>query len=130
MGVSQYYEHDETVDFGAAMHFVHFFAARILVNSLPPDVAVLKIEIPASATPETGWMVTTQDKMPYYTPVMPKRGNLFGEQGRITHAVAKGRFSQEGTDAHALAKGIVSVTPLSLNLTSRVSLDKVQSLLD
>jgi len=130
MEASHYYEHDESVDFGAAMHFVHFFAARILGNSFPPDVDVLKIEIPASATPETDWVVTTQDKLSYYTPVMPKRGQLFGEQGRITHIVAKGEFSREGTDAHAMAKGIVSVTPLSLDLTSRTSLDKVRRLFD
>ncbi len=128
--VSQYHEYDETIDFGTAIHFVRFFAARILGKTLPPDVDVLKIDIPASATPETGWIVTRQDKMSYYTPAMPKRSQLFGTKGRITHAVAKGEFSQEGSDTHALAKGIVSLTPLSLDLTSRVSLNKVRGLFD
>ncbi|MEE8121187.1 MAG: hypothetical protein V3T55_06635 [Anaerolineales bacterium] len=41
----------------------------------------------------------------------------------------KGEYSQDGTDAHALAQGWVSVTPLSLDLTSRVDLTELRQII-
>ncbi len=128
-GVSQYHEYNPDIKFDVAAHFVHFFTARVLGKALPPDVHVLKIEIPASATTEAGWMVTRQDPMSYYKPVAQRRERLFEEPGRVTYDVAKGQYSEEGTDAYAMAKGLVSVTPLSLNLTSRGALGELQTLL-
>jgi broad specificity polyphosphatase/5'/3'-nucleotidase SurE len=67
--------------------------------------------------------------MSYYTPEPPARGDPFAGPGRITMHVAKGRYTSEGTDAWALAHGIVSVTPLSLDLTSRTPLAALAGLL-
>ena len=53
-GVMRYYDHDPQVDFTAAMHFVRLFAQRVLQSRcLPPDVDVLKVDVPAVATPAT-----------------------------------------------------------------------------
>ena len=67
----RYYDHDPQVDFTAAMHFVRLFAQRVLQSSLPPDVDVLKVDVPAVATPATPWRVTRQDRLSYYTPEPP-----------------------------------------------------------
>ncbi len=123
-----YYEHDAGVDFAGAAHFVAFFAGRLLAaldggfadGKLPPDVDVLKVDVPRGATAATPWQITPQDRMSYYTPLRPARTDPFAGPGPITMRVAKGCYSAEGTDAWALAHGIVSVTPLSLDLTSRV----------
>ena len=128
-GVMRYYDHDAQVDFTAAMHFVRLFAQRVLQSSLPPDVDVLKVDVPAVATPATPWLVTRQDRMSYYTPEPPARADPFAGPGRITMQVAKGCYTAEDTDACALAHGIVSVTPLSLDLTSRVPLGELAALL-
>jgi 5'-nucleotidase len=127
--VSEYYEHRQA-DWRAAVHYVRFFAAHMLSRRLPPDVDVLKIEIPAAATPESEWTVTRQDKIVYYRPTLP--GSLDNPDGEVhfVYRVAKGEYSGMGTDAHALAQGLISVTPLSLDLTSRVSLDDVRRLFD
>jgi 5'-nucleotidase len=127
-GPMQYYEHDAGVDFGAAAHFTGLFARRMLDGlrdaqaggPLPADVDVLKVDVPSAATAATHWTITRQDRFSYYTPLRPTRADPFAGPGPITMRVGKGRYGAEGTDAWALAQGIVSVTPLSLDLTSRV----------
>jgi 5'-nucleotidase len=128
-GAQRYDEYDPSVDFRAAMHFVRLLAAGSLSRPWPPDVDVLKVEVPAQATAETGWRVTRQDRLTYYQPVLGTGDFTLGRPIAITHCPAKGQYLQEGTDAWALAHGLVSVTPLSLNLTSRVALGEVQALL-
>ncbi len=126
--VMRYYEHDAAVDFSTAAHFVQFFAHRMLValenrsqaeGGLPADVDVLKVDVPHSAEPTTPWQITRQDRMSYYSPLPPDRADPFTGPARLSMRVAKGCYSAENTDAWALAHGIVSVTPLSLDLTSR-----------
>jgi 5'-nucleotidase len=128
--VEQYFRHDRSVDFSAALYFVRFFAERVLGKQFPPDVDVFKVDIPRSATPESGWMMTAQDRLAYYRPtVVRETGDLF-QPSRLTHSVAKGKFSRPGTDAYALSRGLVSITPLSLDHTSRTPLDELQKLID
>jgi 5'-nucleotidase len=118
---NEYQEYDHSVDFSAAASFAHLFAGRLLGRRLPADIDVLKIEVPCSATAETEWMVTRQDKMTYYQTIVHPRQELFDGPGYFSTMPRKGKFSGEGTDTYALAQGLVSVTPLSLDLTSRVS---------
>ena len=126
----QYFEHSESVDFNTAMYFVHIFAMRILGKVLPPDVDVLKIDIPKNATPGSPWVVTRQDKLSYYTPRILRFSENLNSACVIETEVAKGKFTQPGTDAYAMAKGYISVTPLSLDFTSRVDLLEIQKLVD
>ena len=128
--VEQYYKHDQGVDFRAAIHFVHFFASRLIGKSLPFDVDVLKIEIPMTATPDTPWMVARQDRLSYYTPKIVRSSKDFESATRLENVVAKGQFTQSGTDAYAMAKGFVSITPLSLDHTSRLNMSEVQMLFE
>jgi 5'-nucleotidase len=127
---SHYFEHDTTTDFTAAMHFLHHFAAASLNQPWPFDVDVIKIEVPAMATPETGWMVARQDRFAYYRPMCLQDNFALGKPNQMKYKVAKGQFVAEETDAFALAHGLVAVTPLSLDLTSRVALREVQKLFD
>jgi 5'-nucleotidase len=125
---TEYFNNDEKKDFRAAGHFVRLFASLLLDKKFPPDVDVLKIEIPASATVESGWVVTRQDRLSYYRPSFPKRDNLFNGEASLEHHVSKGQFTRNDTDAYALAQGLISVTPLSLDLTSRLDLAEVEKL--
>jgi 5'-nucleotidase len=52
---SMHFTNDSSVNFGPAIHFTRLFACRWLAVERPPDVDVLKIDIPASATPDTPW---------------------------------------------------------------------------
>lgn len=87
---------------------------------MPADVQVLKIDVPHNATPATPWHITSLAKYRYYFPEVRRNGSLQengyigGKQHLQPDAVAP------GTDVHVLAiDRAVSVTPLSLDMTSR-----------
>lgn len=122
---NDYDEYDQSVDFTVAASFVHFFADLILGRALPYDIDLLKVEVPANATLDTPWTVTRQDKLPYYQPKVKPRQQLFDGPNYFDHIPQKGKFTGDDTDAHAMAQGFVSVTPMSLDLTSRVSLNEL-----
>lgn len=122
---TDYHEYHQEIDFTVAAHFVRLIAQLMLGKELPHDVDLLKIEVPVSATTETPWVVTRQDKFAYYQPVIQERADRFKGPGYFDHFPQKGKFSAEGTDAHAQAQGLVSVTPMSLDLTARVGLDDI-----
>ncbi len=126
---NEYHAYDMTVDFSAAAYFVRLLAERMLSKRMPTDVDLLKLEIPAAATRESAWMVTHQDRLAYYRPQLDQEKDPFCGPQQFQHRQQKGRYSEEGSDAFALAQGIVSVTPLSLDLTSRTSLDDLSKLL-
>lgn len=126
---NEYHSFSQPVNFEAAIYFTRYFAEMALRAKLPHDVDVLKIEIPCSATPQSKWVVTRQDRLVYYHPQAVKRPDPFIGKGSFTHQPQKGRFTAKNTDAYALAQGWVSVTPLSLDLTSRVNLDDLTDIL-
>ncbi|MCJ7825611.1 MAG: 5'/3'-nucleotidase SurE [Anaerolineales bacterium] len=124
-----YYTHDTGIDFSAAHHFLRYFSERILKTNLPGDVDVLKIEIPADAGTGTDWVVSRLDRFAYYQGYFPEREDVFAGPTELRAITRTGEYDQEGTDAHALARGWVSVTPLSLDLTSRVDLTDLQRII-
>ena len=129
--VDKKYFHDpsDQVDFSAAAHFAGLFAERLLfLPRLPPDVDLLKIDVPRDATPETIWEITRQSRRPYFVSVRVERSAL-DEPGRVDYTMDPST-SEPGTDTHTLAFGKrVSVTPLSVDLTSRTDLDALGQML-
>ncbi|MBT7040168.1 MAG: 5'/3'-nucleotidase SurE [Bacteroidetes bacterium] len=123
------YHKYSVVDFSAAIHFTQLFSKKVLECSLPFDVDLLKIEIPLNASPQTEWVVTKQDRLVYYQPYFDPELERFHTPHRIRHRPQKGKYLEKGTDAYALAQGLVSVTPLSLDLSSRTELSKLFELL-
>lgn len=115
------------IDFSTAAYFTAYFANMLFKRNLPDDVHVLKVEIPASATPDTPWRMTRISSVKYYTPVPPKR-NSNADKGKMGYRVADDwHTAPEDSDIHAVhIKKMVSVTPLSLDLTSRVNLKKLE----
>ena len=126
---TDYYTHNTAIDFSTAAHFLRYFAERALKHDLPEDVDVLKIEVPAEADYKTPWVVTRQDRFSYYQGYFPERQDVFTGPTEFVPITLKGEYGREGTDAHALAQGWVSVTPLSLDLTSRVNLTELHGLI-
>jgi 5'-nucleotidase len=117
-----HYNHGQDVDWRAAMHWLRVFAQQALTSQpWPEDVAVLKIDIPATATPQTPWRLTRQSRQPYYISRPTNRHNpddaivmdydVFVDEGRV----------EPDSDVYAFAVDrVISVTPLSVNLTARV----------
>jgi 5'-nucleotidase len=128
----EYHEsYSRDIDFQTAGHFTKYFANRLLANEMPPDVQVLKVEVPSDATPETPWQTTRLSPKSFYTPTAPKDIAEAGLKG-IGYDLAPD-FDQNpsGTDSHAVVnQRSVSVTPLSLDLTSRVDLQQLKDILE
>ncbi|MDD5368623.1 MAG: 5'/3'-nucleotidase SurE [Anaerolineaceae bacterium] len=110
------------VDFSVAGYFTRFFGQILLEKRLPFDVDVLKVDVPAGATPETPWEITRVARHSYYRLMRPTRTD-WEQAGRIGYQMAELDPADvlPDSDVYALRfKKVVSVTPLSLDLTSRV----------
>ena len=119
------------IDFESAGHFTKYFAERLLSKKMPPDVGVLKVEVPADATPETPWETTRLSTLRFYRPTPPEEKSDLGVKGLGYEIAPDYDQSPPGTDANAVVnQRVVAVTPLSLDLTSRVELTELKKLLD
>jgi 5'-nucleotidase len=116
--------YSEDLDFSAAGHFAAFFARLILSKRiLSAEANLLKVDVPSNATPETPWQVTSVSRQRYYEPLPPERSS-WEVPGTLTYkeAALLGK-EDENTDVFVLRhKRMVAVTPLSLDLSARVSL--------
>lgn len=122
---TDYRSYSKSVDFTSAAHFTRQIAEVILNKDLPFDADVIKLEIPLAASPETKCVVTRLDRKQYYGTKIEERESFFSTPAKVTHFAQKGFYSETGTDAYAMSKGWVSITPLSIDLTSRTSLDEI-----
>jgi len=129
--IEHHYHLSDDVDFTAAAHFTQHFAKILLKKKMPPDVDVLNLNIPADATPNTSWEMTRISRIGLFEAVAPQRKSLNGT-GRIGYSYSPSRDQAEpGTDVYAIrSKKVVSVTPLSLDITSRVNLEIITKLLE
>jgi 5'-nucleotidase len=122
--------HSPEIDFSGAAYFTRLFAELLLHVDRPGDVDVLKVDVPAGATPDTPWRVTRLSRARYFVPVKPERERLDEEAGVGYRIDVDDAALEPDSDTYALrVDRVVAVTPLSLDLTSRVSLDSIEGLL-
>ena len=110
-------------DWSATMFFLNRFSKLLLTRETGHDVEVLKIDVPDSATEKTEWKITSLAKSAYYH---RKIANISETSpfnaGEIVVNYNEKEISQD-SDIYALAvERVVSVTPLSNDLTARVDL--------
>jgi 5'-nucleotidase len=122
--------YSEDMSFLVAAEFTYKIAKLLLEKEFPSDVNVLKVDVPSDATLETPWQLTRLSLQRYYEPLAPTR-TTWSEPGLIDYREAGMLDNEpEGTDVYALRKKrIVSVTPLSLDLTSRVDFAELDELM-
>lgn len=113
---------DEAADYRVATDYTRRFARRLLSHVLPHDVDLFNINVPAAATTHTTWRLTKLTRRRCFIPVAPRRTE---GQGRIGYRVIENVHQAErDSDVWAVhVDGVVSVTPLSLDLTSRANFD-------
>jgi 5'-nucleotidase len=117
-------------DWTAAIFFLNRFAKILLKEKLQTDVNVLKIDIPSDATPLTKWKITKLAKTRYYA----RHNEDANENSRISEGKTIINIDKETidpeTDIYALAiDKFVSVTPLSVDLTSRINPSELKATL-
>ena len=122
--------YSEDVDFSVAADFAARIARLLLEKKLPSDVNLLKVDVPSDATRDTPWQLTRVSRQRYYEPVAPERDSW--DKPAIMGYREAGILSNEpeDTDVYVLRKKRqVSVSPLSLDLTSRVDFVELDKLM-
>jgi 5'-nucleotidase len=112
------------VDFSAAAYFAVLFGKWMMeYQHRPDDVDVLKIDVPWGATTNTAWRITRISRRRVYWPTRPERVAL-SEIGRIGYRFDTDPANAEpDSDVYAvLHDKVVSVSPMSLDMTSRTDL--------
>jgi 5'-nucleotidase len=130
---SKYYlTHSTEIDFSAAAHFTALFARHLISSArdLTEDVDLLKIDVPDSATPATAWRVTRVSRQRYFEILAPKRENpdCEGPLGYRIH-VDEAALERDSDIYALLYDRVVSVAPVSVDLSSRTDRGRLQALL-
>jgi len=87
-------------------------------------VDILKIEAPSDATLDTPWRMVRVSRQRYYVPLPSGRRELGDQKGIDYTRVINWDTLEADSDIRALAMDrVVSVAPLSIDLTARVDLD-------
>jgi len=119
--------YSEEMDFSSAAYFTAHFADILLQHKMPDDIHLLNVNVPSAATSKTEWQITRLARQRYYEPTPPDRSS-WSEPGTVSYveaAILDGEA--EDSDVYVLRKKhMVSVTPVSLDMTSRVELGKLE----
>jgi 5'-nucleotidase len=122
--------YSEEISFLVAAEFAARIARVLLEKKFPPDVDLLKVDVPSDATVDTPWQLTRVSRQRYYEPLPPVRSS-WEERALIGYREAGALDREpENTDVYVLRKKrMVSVSPLSLDLSSRVDLAQLDRLM-
>jgi 5'-nucleotidase len=125
-----HYSLSPDMDFTAAAFFTRIFAQRLLSIKLPPDVDVLKIDVPEDATEQTPWRLTRVSRQRYFHPIESGHPSSSGASTIDYEVRVYFDALEPDSDIFALLKDrVVSVSPLTLDLSSRVDLRHLTQLL-
>lgn len=121
-----YLGYSREVDFSSAAYFTKYFARRLLDHCVPPDVQILKVDVPYAATPQTDWRLTRLSRTRYFMPRTERIGRWEElTRGHIGYYIeADLENLEQDSDVYTLIfDHLVSVTPLTLDMTSRINFD-------
>jgi 5'-nucleotidase len=126
--IEQHLSYSEEVNFSAAAYFTRHFSKLFMERKFPKDVKVLKIDIPADATSNTSWEITYLSPVRMFDLIPPKRES-WDQPARFGYRFSDQLYTApEGSDIHTVRiKRIVSVSPLSLDLTSRADFNEIKA---
>ncbi|MBI5622533.1 MAG: 5'/3'-nucleotidase SurE [Elusimicrobia bacterium] len=116
------------LDWSAAKHFTRIFAKKLLGRRFPEGVDVFNLNVPASAKKSTPWRLTRVSRQSYFAfeIAKPTLSSKLGD-GRVKVRLGHD-FLEKDSDIHALLHDhVVSVSPLTSDLTSRVDAGKLSA---
>lgn len=123
-----HHSYSDEMNFSVAAGFTAQIARLLLEKEFPEDVNVLKVDVPEGAQADTPWQLTRVSKQRYYEAFAVERAS-WSEPGTLGYREAA-LFDNEpkDTDVYVLRmKRWVSVSPLSLDLSSRVNLLELEA---
>lgn len=121
--------HGTKYSFDIAIKLVRRLASRVLEHGLPEGVDVLNLNVPDGATEDTDIVITRLARKIFKTSVQerfdPRGRPYYWIDGELIYSDA------EGTDVQAIyQEKKISITPLTLDSTSRIDPKEIAPLLD
>jgi len=122
--LGDHFEYSE-LNWSAVRHFARQFASLRLERELPADVDILNVNVPAAASSKTPFKWTRLSRQPYFTDRIesPTLLSRLGD-ARCCYGFQQNALEPD-SDILAFGQGLVTVTPVSADLTSRVDLDRL-----
>ena len=126
-----HYNHSGDVDWTHAGYWLRYFAQLALApHAWPRDIAALKIDLPDTVTEETPWRLTTQSYQSYYISTHAQRQHPDDPIVPDYEVLIDYEQLEPESDIYAFAiDRVISVTPVSSNLTARISFREFDTLL-
>jgi 5'/3'-nucleotidase len=120
--------HGDKHSFDVAIELVRRVASKVLERGLPQGVDLLNLNVPVNATLDTEVVMTRLARKIFRTSVQER----FDPRGRPYYWIDGDLICSEaeGTDVRAVYQdGKISVTPLTLDSTSRIDFDRIRDLI-
>lgn len=124
--------YSKEVEFSVAAKITCQFGTWLMEHSvLPDDVDLLKIDVPLGTTEDTEWRMTRLSRRRVYWPTRPERIAL-NDVGKIGyHYNTEPSKAEPDSDVYALlVDKVVSVTPMSLDMTSRTDMFRLRQIIE
>lgn len=124
--------YSKDVDFTAAAYFTRLFGEWLLnEQTRPDDVDILKLDLPVGATRDTEWRMTRLSRRRVYWPTRPERVALEDVGPLGYHLEIDASQAEPDSDVYTvLHEGLISLTPISLDMTSRTDLHRLRQMLE
>ncbi len=122
--------YSDEVDFRVAAQCARHFGEWLISNRRPDDVDLLKVDVPWGAIDATNWKITRLSRRRVYWPTRPERASLT-DTGRLGyHFNTDPAKAEPDSDVYTvLHEGRISVTPMSLDMTSRTDLYRLNQII-
>ncbi len=119
------------VDFSVAAAFSRQMGGWLMTHSsLPDDVDVLKIDLPWGVSSDTEWRLTRLSRRRVYWPTRPERLALHDSAKLGYQYNSDPSAAEPDSDVYALLNdGVISVTPISLDMTSRTDMFRLSQIM-
>lgn len=119
------------VDFRVAANVSCKFGMWLMEHdAMPDDVDLLKIDVPVDASDDTEWRMTRLSRRRVYWPTRPERTSL-GDSGKLGyHYNSDPSQAEPDSDVYALEDKVISVTPMSLDMTSRTDMFRLRQIVE
>lgn len=117
--------YNNDVNFAPAAYFARAAGQLLLtMDTLPDDVDLLKVDVPWEATEQTEWRMTRLSRRRVYWPTRPERVAGNGQLGYRYNLDPT--LAEPNSDVYTLLHDkMVSVTPMSLDMTARTDLGRL-----
>lgn len=115
-----HFTHSDEIDFTVAGYFAKKFARRILGRGMPRGADVVNVNVPENARTTTPWRWTRVSRQNYYRSVITQTPR--GKSLDTYELCLNPETPEPDSDTRAvMIDHVVSVSPLSLDLTARVA---------